>query len=79
MKKGLGQLDINKELMKKEVEANPQMLAELAQLKLKMAGDDKGYEKVKKNLPKVGEITNYTGLAGTLTEQAVSRVRRFLK
>src|SRR3989344_1147453 len=77
--KGLGQLDINKELMKKEVEANPQMLAELAQLKLKMAGDDKGYEKVKKNLPKVGEITNYTGLAGTLTEQAVSRVRRFLK
>lgn len=77
--KGLGQISINRELMKKEVEANPQMLAELTQLKLKMTGDDKGYEKVKMNLPKVGEITNYTGLAEKLAEQAIARVKKWLK
>jgi len=77
--KGLGQITMNRELMKQEVEANPQMLAELAQLKLKMTGDAKGYEKVRQELPKVGDVTGYIGLSKKLTEQAVARVRRFIK
>jgi len=77
--KGLGQLTTNREIMKQEVEANPQMLAELAQLKLKMSGDVKGYEKVRRQLPKVGDVTGYIGLSKKLTEQAIARVRKFLK
>src|SRR3989338_467921 len=77
--KGLGQLTTNREIMKQEVEANPQMLAELAQLKLKMSGDVKGYEKVRQELPKVGDVTGYIGLSKKLTEQAVARVRKFIK
>ena len=77
--KGLEQITMNRELMKQEVEANPQMLSELAQLKLKMTGDVKGYEKVRQELPKVGDVTGYLGLSKKLTEQAIVRVRKFIK
>jgi adenylosuccinate lyase len=79
LEKGLLQLSINKELMKKEVEMHPEMLAELKQLKMKVAGDDQGYEKVRSRLPQTGKVVDYIGLAPQLTDQAIKRINKFIK
>lgn len=46
--KGLGKIEPNFKLLKQEIEDHPEMLAEAEQLRMKIKGDDKAYEKVKK-------------------------------
>jgi hypothetical protein len=58
---------------------HPEMLAELKQLKMKVAGDDQGYEKVRSRLPQTGKVVDYIGLAPQLTDQAVKRINKFIK
>ncbi|MCX6816414.1 MAG: adenylosuccinate lyase [Candidatus Beckwithbacteria bacterium] len=46
--KGLGKIEPNTEFLKQEIKNHPEMLGELEQLKMKVAGDEQAYEKIKK-------------------------------
>jgi len=79
--KGLDKIEPNREFLKQEIKNHPEMMAEAWQLKMKLAGDEKAYEKIKALTRgrEVGPTSlgagNYIGLAEKITDQAIRGLR----
>lgn len=84
--KGLDKVVPNKEKLKQELVDHPEMLAEAEQLRMKIKGDDRAYEKVKKLTRGKGGAsshfakallgtTKYVGLAVKITEATIRRLK----
>lgn len=85
---GLDKIEPNIEFLKQEIKNHPEMMAEVWQLKMKMAGDEKAYEKIKaltrgKKVDPTSfagrrtslGVENYIGLAEEITDQAIRGLR----
>lgn len=83
----LASMKVDRPAMKAELDAHPEVLAEAAQLSLRLAGDARGYEKVKKALEE-GEFSvlkrlglepeDYLGLAAELAAESPKLVARLM-